>query len=178
MLTLDRVTDVLARLLMGIAIVALFLMMAQMVVDVAMRNFFRRPIEGSLEIVSVYHMVAVVFLPLALVERRHEHITVDLLVERLPLVLRRILMVIGYVVCAIFFALLTYQTAKDAWAAYEIGEILMSSIYITVWPAKFLLPIGFFVMLLQVLLHAWKAAIDPAFDPSPESPDMANQARN
>ncbi|NJO31852.1 MAG: hypothetical protein HC869_00670 [Rhodospirillales bacterium] len=54
----------------------------------------------------------------------------------------------------------------------------MSSIYITVWPAKFLLPIGFFVMLLQVVLHVWKAATDPAFAPSPESPDMANQARN
>lgn len=178
MQTLDRVTDVLARLLMGIAVLALFLMMAQMVVDVAMRNFFRRPIEGSLEIVSVYHMVAVVFLPLALVERRHEHITVDLLVERLPALARRVIMVIGYIVCAVFFALLTYQTAKDAYEAYNIGEILMSSIYITVWPAKFLLPIGFFVMLLQVILHAWKAATDPAFAPTPEAPDMANQARN
>jgi TRAP-type C4-dicarboxylate transport system permease small subunit len=178
MLTLDRLTYALSRLLMGIAMVALFLMMAQMVVDVAMRNFFRAPIEGSLEIVSVYHMVAVVFLPLALVERRHEHITVDLLVERLPAIARRIIMVAGYIVCAIFFGLLTYQTAKDAMEAYAIGEILMSSIYITVWPAKFLLPIGFFVMLLQVLLHVWKAANDPAFTPSPESPDAANQARN
>jgi len=178
MQTLDSVTNVLARLLMGIAIVALFLMMLQMVVDVAMRNFFRRPIEGSLEIVSVYHMVAVVFLPLALVERRHEHITVDLLVDRLPAIARRVIMVIGYLVCAIFFALLTYQTARDAYQAYEIGEILMSSIYITVWPAKFLLPIGFFVMLLQVILHAWKAVIDPTFTPTPEAPDMANQARN
>jgi len=178
MQALDRMTNALSRLLMGVAIVALFLMMVQMVVDVAMRNFFHRPIEGSLEIVSVYHMVAVVFLPLALVERRHEHITVDLLVELLPTLVRRFLMVVGYLVCTIFFGLLTYQTAKDAMEAYAIGEILMSSIYITVWPAKFLLPIGFFVMLLQVILHAWKAAIDPTFAPTPESPDMANQARN
>jgi TRAP-type C4-dicarboxylate transport system permease small subunit len=178
MLTLDRVTNVLARLLMGVAVVALFLMMVQVVVDVVMRNFFSRPIEGSLEIVSVYHMVAVVFLPLALVERRHEHITVDLLVDRLPAFARRIITVIGYIVCAVFFGLLTYQTSKNALDAYEIGEILMSSIYITVWPAKFLLPIGFFVMLLQVLLHAWKAATDPTFAPMPESPDIANQARN
>jgi TRAP-type C4-dicarboxylate transport system permease small subunit len=178
MLTIDRVTHALSRLLLGIAMVALFLMMVQMVVDVAMRNFFRRPIEGSLEIVSVYHMVAVVFLPLALVERRHEHITVDLLVDRFAPAARRIISVVGYIICAIFFALLTYQTGKDALQAYEVGEILMSSIYITVWPAKFLLPIGFSVMLLQVLLHAWKAATDPTFTPTPEAPDAANQARN
>jgi TRAP-type C4-dicarboxylate transport system permease small subunit len=178
MTAIDRAVHAVSRLLMAVAMLALILMMVQMVVDVAMRNFFRRPIEGSLEIVSVYHMVAVVFLPLALVERRHEHITVDLLVASLSPGIRRLLLVIGYIVSAIFFGLLTYQTSIDAIEAYNIGEILMSSIYITVWPAKFLLPIGFALMLLQVLLHVWRAATDPAFDPQPAAPDAVNQARN
>jgi TRAP-type C4-dicarboxylate transport system permease small subunit len=178
MAIVDRLTHRIAVVLMAVAGLALMLMMIQMVVDVAMRNFFRRPIEGSLEIVSVYHMVAVVFLPLALVERRHEHITVDLLIHRLSPGTRRAVTVLGYVVCAIFFAVLSYQTLLDALEAFRINEILMSSIYITVWPAKFLLPIGFSLMLVQVLLHAWQAWSQPNFDPSPEQPDLSAHMTN
>lgn len=175
---IDKITEQLARLLMGIAGVALMLMMIQMVIDVLMRNFFHSPIEGSLEIVSGYHMVAVVFLPLALVERRHEHITVDLVVRMLGRRTQRVLMVLGYIVSAVFFGLLTYQTWIDAVASYASNEIMMSSIYITIWPAKFLLPIGFGLMLVQVLLHAWQALHDPDFDPTPASPEAAAEARN
>ena len=150
---------------MFIAGIALVLMMVQMVVDVFMRNFFRSPIEGSLEIVSNYYMVAVVFLPLALVERRHEHITVDLFVNMMPPVMQRLVRIIGYIVCSIFFGLLTYQTGIDALEAWERNELLMSSIFIILWPAKLLLPIGFGLMLIQVLLHAWKSMASANFDP-------------
>jgi TRAP-type C4-dicarboxylate transport system permease small subunit len=175
---LDRAVHRISQLLLAVAGLALMLMMVQMVVDVLMRNLLNRPIEGSLEIVSVYHMVAVVFLPLAIVERRHEHITVDLLVHSLPAGLRRYITVFGYLVCAVFFALLAYQTMIDALAAFAAGEILMSSIYVLVWPARFLLPIGFFLMLMQVVLHAWQAWTDPTFDPSPAAPGASAQLTN
>lgn len=178
MVTVDRIVHGLSRFLMVLGVIALMLMMIQTVADVVARNVFRKPIEGSLEIVSVYHMVAVVFLPLALVERRHEHITVDLLVQSLPHALRRVVTVFAYLVCAVFFAVLSYQTMIDALEAYRIGEILMSSIYITVWPAKFLLPVGFAAMFMQVLLHVWLALTQSDFDPSPASPDAAAEARN
>lgn len=178
MTALDRLVHVLSRAVMGVAGVALMLMMIQTVVDVIGRNVFSKPIEGSLEVVSVYHMVAVVFLPLALVERRHEHISVDLLVNSMPAVLRRLFIVLSYLVCAIFAGVLAYQTAIDAVESFKIGEILMSSIYITVWPAKFMLPIGFGLMFLQFLLHAWSAITDPGFNPEPDSPGASSEARN
>ena len=160
---------------LGLAIIAgtaLLLMMVQTVVDVAMKNLLGRPIEGNLEIMSVYHMVAIVFLPLAIVELKHEHITVDLLVRLFPRGLRQVTDTLGYLVAGIFFAMLTYQTAIDAWEAYEIDEILMTSILITIWPAKFSLPIGFAAVTLASFLHAWRAATDPDFDATPAAPDM------
>ena len=174
----ERLIRRLAGALTWVAGLALFLMMVQMVVDVVMRKFFNRPIEGSLEIVSVYHMVAVVFLPLALVELRHEHISVDLLVQSFPAGLRRAVNVFGYLVCAVFFAVLAYQTLLDAIESLRINEIMMSSIYVTIWPAKFMLPIGFLLMLAAVLLNAWKAAIDPAFEPVAGTPDVSGQLKN
>lgn len=163
-----------AMLLAIVAGIALLLMMLQTVVDVIMKNLFGAPIEGNLEIVSVYHMVAIVFLPLALVELKHEHITVDLVVRHFPKGLRRVSDSLGYLVSAVFFGILAYQTWLDAVKAFRIDEILMTSILITIWPAKFSLPIGFAAVMLASALHAWRAATDPAFDPTPASPDLPN----
>jgi TRAP-type C4-dicarboxylate transport system permease small subunit len=168
----ERAIRVLALALTAVSGVALLLMMLQTVVDILMKNFLGRPIEGNLEIMSVYHMVAIVFLPLAIVELKHEHITVDLLVRLFPPWLRRVTDTLGYLVATIFFGILTYQTWIDAMKAFRIDEILMTSILITIWPAKFSLPIGFAAVMLASALHAWRAATDPDFDPTPESPDL------
>lgn len=171
---IERAIDRLAKLLALIAGVALILMMLQMAADVVMTNVIGRPIAGNLEIISVYHMVLVVFLPLAFVEVRHEHITVDLFVRLLPTGLVRVINVIGYLISAAFFAILGYQTLIDAIAAWRINEIMMGSVYVTVWPAKFALPVGFFAVMLPSLLHAWKAATVPSFDPVPATPGEAH----
>lgn len=164
----------LAVLLAALAAVAVLLMLLQTVADVALANLAGRPIPGNLEIISLYHMVALVFLPLAFVEMRHEHIAVDLLVRLLPRALQRAILVGSYLVCAGFFALLFWQTLLDALASFRIREITMGAIYVTIWPAKFALPVGFLAILLMVLLHAWKAATDPSFAPVPEAPSIAD----
>ena len=159
-----------ARALAFVAGVALILMMVQTVIDVVMKNVFGAPIEGNLEIVSVYHMVALVFLPLAIVELKHEHISVDLVVRLFPAPLRRTTETLSYLISALFFGILAWQTWLDAIEAWRIGEILMTSILITIWPAKFSLPVGFAAVMLASLLHAWQAATDPDFDPTPATP--------
>jgi hypothetical protein len=45
----------------------------------------------------------------------------------------------------------------------------MGAVYVTIWPAKLALPIGFVAALLMVLAKAYQAATDPDFDPSPAS---------
>ena len=174
----ERLITRISSALMVVAGIALLLMMSQMVVDVVMRLFFNRPIEGNLEIVSVYHMVAVVFLPLALVELGHQHISVDVVVQMFPKRVKRVVYVFGYLVCAVFFGVLGYQTLLDALESLRTGEILMSSIYVTIWPAKFLLPVGFALTFAAVLLHAWKAVTQPDFDPVPLDPTAAGEAKN
>lgn len=169
----ERAIRGLAYVLAFVAGAVVLLMMLQTVADVASSNFFGRPIEGNLEIISTYYMVMVVFLPLAFVELRHEHITVDLVVRLLPDAVHRGILVFGYLVCAAFFAILAYQTWEDAVNAWHVGEVMMGSTYVTIWPAKFALPVGFFAIMLAVLLHAWKAYTDPAFEPVPENPETA-----
>ncbi len=157
----------------GLTILAglcLSLMMLQIVIDVSMKYIFNSPIEGNLEVVSFYYMVGVVFLPLAMVELRHEHINVDLFVQMLPKRGRSYVYVFGCGVSLVFFGVLAYQTFLDAIHATRINEIMMGSIYVTVWPSRWFLPIGFILIGLAIVVHAVKALRDPlVFDPTPES---------
>lgn len=171
---IERAIRGLAILLAALGGGTVLLMLLQTVADVAMANLAGQPIPGNLEIISLYHMVALVFLPLAFVEMRHEHISVDLVVRLLPRAAQRAILVGSYLVSAAFFAVLFYQTLLDALASWRLGEITMGAIYVTIWPAKFALPIGFFAILLMVLLHAWRAATDPRFEPVPADPTMAD----
>ncbi|MFV0475347.1 MAG: TRAP transporter small permease [Pikeienuella sp.] len=158
-----------SRLLAAIAGIALFLMMAQTVADVIADNFFGKPIMGNLEVISVYHMVLVVFLPLALVEWKHENIQVDLFFLMMPARLQRVVLVLGYLICAAFFAMLARQTAIDALASKEKNELMMAAVYIVIWPAKFALPAGFAAITLVTLRHAIRALRDPIGSFAPQS---------
>ncbi|MFC6762145.1 TRAP transporter small permease subunit [Sulfitobacter porphyrae] len=84
----------LAIVLAALAIMSLFLMMLQTVIDVLASNLAGRPIPGNVEIISVYHMVLVVFLPLAFVELKKEPIAVDLVYRMLPEMLKRCVLVV------------------------------------------------------------------------------------
>lgn len=166
----ERVVGLLARALALVAGAGVLLMLLQTVLDVIMGRVFGRPIEGNLEIISVYHMVVVVFLPLALVELRHEHINADLFVRMLPAPARRAIYAFGCLISLGFFGALAWQTGIDAIEAWRIDEVMMGSVYVPLWPAKFALPIGFAAIELAVLLHLLKTLSDPVFEPIPPEP--------
>jgi len=162
-----------SKALTFVASVCLILMMLQIVLDVVLKYLFNAPIEGNLEIVSRYYMVGVVFLPLAMVEFRHGHINVDLFVQVLPQRLRSYAYALGCLIAFGFFSLLTYQTFLDAVYATRINEMLMGTIYVVIWPARWALPTGFLLIGLAVLLHAYHAVRDPdRFDPTPSQPSV------
>lgn len=166
----EKITRGIAYFLILIAGVSLLMMMGQSVIDVLMNNFYGAPIEGNLEVISTYHMVLVVFLSIAYVELKHEHISADLFVRLMPNKLQKIIYVFGCVVSLAFFGALAYQTAIDAIASFKINEVIMGSVYVIVWPAKMALPIGFAAMCLVVILHIIKSITDKNFEPTPDNP--------
>jgi hypothetical protein len=74
---MDRLLTWLQRpidLLLWLSLVAGFLMMAHVTVDVAARYLLNRPLEGTTEIVAAYYMVAVAYCPWAFLASRDRHI--------------------------------------------------------------------------------------------------------
>jgi TRAP-type C4-dicarboxylate transport system permease small subunit len=147
-----KVLERVSTLVAWIGGVALILMMLHISVEVVARYVFNSPLHGTVEIVSAYYMVAVVFLPLAMIERLNGHIVVELVTQHLPRRAQSILIGLVALVSASYFAVFAWRTWGDALKKYAVGEQALGTVAITVWPTRFYLPIGCGLIVL-VLMH-------------------------
>ncbi len=152
----------LAKLLLIFGTLAMILMAVHVSADVVGRLFFTHPVYGTTEIVSFYYMVATVCLPLAYIELRDNHITVEVIYMRLPFFLRRITFVFSTLVTALFFALFAYQSWLDSLKATETREVVMGYALIEIWPSRYFLPISFALLVVAALLRSVKAILTPS----------------
>lgn len=157
----DRTIHLFGRILLVFATIAILMMALHIVADVVGRLTAARPIYGTTEIVSFYYMVAVVCLPLAYIELRDEHITVDVFYLHMPLWLKRTVFVFACLVTAGFFALFAYQSWHDSLRAMATRDMVMGHAMIEIWPSRFFMPIGFALLVVAALLRAVKALVQP-----------------
>ncbi|HAE02750.1 MAG TPA: TRAP transporter small permease [Rhodospirillaceae bacterium] len=159
--TVERLLSLLATLLLIAGTVALVLMATHVVSDVVGRLFFNHPVYGTTEIVSFYYMVGAVCLPLAYMELRDEHITVDVFYQKMPLMMRQVVFVFSILTTALFFGLFAYQSWFDSLRAMSSREIVMGASLIEIWPSRFFMPISFGLLVLACLLRAAKVILTP-----------------
>jgi TRAP-type C4-dicarboxylate transport system permease small subunit len=166
--------------LFWVAVTLVAAMMVHVVVDVTLKLVFNRPVPFTVEMVAHYYMVAVVFLPLPLVEFRNSGVSVDLFYRMMAAPSRRTLMLLSYVAQVFFFGVLAYQSWLDALDAMKAGKFVYTEGRLDIWPPAFFLPFGFFLAALVSLLRIqqvatrsdWErlSAVQNFDDPSPETP--------
>jgi TRAP-type C4-dicarboxylate transport system permease small subunit len=135
----------------GAAIV--LLMMLHIVVDITLR-FFDVPLKATIEIVQAWYMVPVAFLPLAYVEKINGHISVELLSQHFGPRTQQILIACVSVLSAIYFGAFAWRTWLDALGKFEVREVALGDVAISVWPTRFLLPIGCGLITVFLLFKA------------------------
>ncbi len=158
---IERVLGWLTKVLLVVGTIALILMAVHVTSDVIGRLIFTKPVYGTTEIVSFYYMVAVVCLPLAYMELRDDHITVEIIYLKLPMLLRRIVFVFSTLMTALFFGLFAYQSWFDSLKAMAAREMVMGNAFIEIWPSRFFLPASFGLLVLATLLRAVRAILTP-----------------
>lgn len=127
-----------------IGAVSVLLMMVQIVADVVLRNLFDVAVPGTTIFVAHYHMVIVAFLPVALAERMDSHITVEVLVQLFSTQVRRWLACVMWALSAVVAAVLADTLWGEAMKAWGYGNFIIErDIPIPIWPAYFVLPLGF-----------------------------------
>ena len=122
MKALDRL---LMRLVQGFALVAacaMLVMMGQVTLDVLLRWLANHPIDGTLELVANYYMVALIFLPLGLLTYTRDHITVELFTRHMGERPLAVLDLLGNVVALIYVGVLIWMGTLEAWDMTLIGE--------------------------------------------------------
>ncbi|MBU0831176.1 MAG: TRAP transporter small permease [Alphaproteobacteria bacterium] len=151
---MDRAFRKLTQGLMLVGGLGVTLMMLNITLDVVLKVFWNAPIQGTVEISSYYYMVAIVLLPMALVEYDDEQISVDLLFNHFPGWLKRVSLMITFVATAGMLSIMTWRTGLDAVRAFKVGEVVMGSREIIVWPARCLLPLGFGLAAVAAVMRA------------------------
>ncbi|WP_416898668.1 MAG: TRAP transporter small permease [Minwuia sp.] len=171
----------LRHLTSGLAIAAeifVALMMLHIAFEVTMRYVFGISVPGTLTFVSKYYLPAVVFLPLAIAERRNNHISVEVLTQYMPRPAQKGLEIFAWLLAAVVFAVLAYQTLLDALKKTRFGafELDFGYQFIT-WPSYYILPIGFtavaLVLLYRALITVLRAPDDLGFEQSDEPAETA-----
>ena len=131
----------------------LFAMMLHVVADVFMKYVFNDPIEGTLEIVAYYYMVAAVFLPIGVVELARESVAVDVFYRLMPRGGRAACTVLALLVSIAIYLGFAWVTWGDALRALEKREVVMGPVDVPIWPSRFVLPVGFALAGLVCLHH-------------------------
>jgi len=135
-----------------VASIAIVLMMLHVVADVFGRILFAHPLEGTTEIVSRFYMVLVIFLPLAYVCHHEGHIIVELFTKGLSRRrMAKLEVFIGLLTLG-FVAWFWWESLVEAYLSYDANEIAETAEgFITVWPSRFLLPLGLGLMWLYTV---------------------------
>ncbi|WP_417515383.1 TRAP transporter small permease [Minwuia sp.] len=153
---IEKLLRMLARIFGLIGMVGMFAMLLHVTLDVAGKWLLGMPLPVTIEMTAHYYMVAVVFFPLAAVELRNGHISVEIISQYLKPRIRRMLVAIVSLLGVIYFAILTARTWHDAVNKYEIGEYLYGTVPLEIWQTRFFVPLG--CGLLAIILF-WKAVM-------------------
>lgn len=146
---IDRLVTWISRAVALIGGLAVALMMVHVTTDVFFRYVLNRPLAGTLTMVTYHYMLLAAFVPLAFVQRRNAHISVEVFTSMLPPRVERVLSVFTGLLTMAVMGLLAWRGAEAALRAMQKGAAqVQGSTEIMVWPAYFAIPVGAGLMTL------------------------------
>ena len=130
----------------GVSLLALTLLATM---NVALR-IFQVPVSGTYEIVSFLGAIVTAG-ALGYTQKRKDHIVVDILSEKFPSPVKRVLDRISCILVLVFFSIVSWQTFVYAKRLMRTGE-LSETLKIAYYPFVVLVGIGFAVLSLTSFL--------------------------
>jgi len=147
-----RLLKFLTNSLTVLAGLSVALMMFHIMADVIGKYVFHYPVPSTAEVVANYYMIASVFLILAYVEAKGSGISVDLIYDNVGPAAQRIMRKTGEIGTLIFYMGLGWFSWDVAMRAFRINETVDGLWRVTVWPAKYMLPLGLAIACLVLLI--------------------------
>ncbi|WP_255545967.1 MULTISPECIES: TRAP transporter small permease [unclassified Nesterenkonia] len=128
--------------------------MVAVTVDVLARNALGSSVPGLLEM-SESALVATVFLGLAYTGTTNSHVSVDLLTEKLPRRMARKIAGVVWLLGSLMVTWFIYASFERAMESTASGEITVGLMDWPLWPARWLIVIGYVAFLLVALVNTY-----------------------
>ena len=152
--TAETLVGRLCDLLFWIAGLAVAAMMLHITADIFGKNLFRAPIHGTLEITTYYYMPLVALAPLAVVQRNHEHIFVELFSQKFSPRLNAGLDAFMSFLTVIFFGLIAWFSFEEALSKTLKGDYVYVVFFdLQTWPTRWMVPLVSGVVVLVASLQ-------------------------
>ena len=151
---LRRGIDVIDAALVAVGCLMMFALMCVVVADVGLRYFFNAPLQWSYQVISSYLMPGLFFLAVSHTLKAHSHVAVDILHNFVRPRTRFIFESVSCVVALPAFAICSWVSARTTFEQFQSGSVATSGLAVPSWTESILLPIGFTLLTLRLLLDA------------------------
>jgi TRAP-type C4-dicarboxylate transport system permease small subunit len=154
MTTLDKIDNLLCRILLVLSSAAVLALMLLATGNVVLR-IFHAPFRGTYEIVSFLGAIGVAF-ALASTQRRKGHIVVDILSSRFSRPVKRFVDALSAGISAVFFGIVAWQVCVWGTRIMAGGEV-SETLKVVYHPFVFCVAAGFGLLTLTCLLDIPRA---------------------
>lgn len=141
------------RIATWFGMLAIVVMLVNVVLDVSLRNIMNTPIQGTLEYITYWYMIAISFIGMWLAQDRREHISVTLLTDHLSKQAQVLMTIFSTTLSVGFLVGLTWFGMEQALHYAQIGEYVGAS-RVPIWPFRFLVPACFIGLIVALLVTA------------------------
>jgi TRAP-type C4-dicarboxylate transport system permease small subunit len=146
----DRTLDI-----MGVtAIIILVFIMLSISYQVVVRFLFGRGTVVVLELTE-YSLLFITFLAAALLLRREDHVTMDLVINWLKPRNRAVINAITSIIGGILFLIIAWYSILVTWERFETGAFMPTPLTPPVWPIIIIIPIGSFMFSIQFFRRSY-----------------------
>jgi TRAP-type C4-dicarboxylate transport system permease small subunit len=121
---------------------------------VVLRFFFSAPYRGAYELVGFLGAIVIAF-ALGYTQKRKDHIVVDILTEKFPKRVNRVLDGVNYFITTIFFAIVSWQVFIWGMKISKSGEV-SETLKIIFHPFIYSVSLGFVVFSLTLVIDFLK----------------------
>ena len=136
-----------------------FAMMCLVFTDVIFRKLFNSPVQGAVEL-SELALPAVVYLGVAYVQTRREHIKLELFASRFSELANWLQGLFVTFLSLAICVIITVQIGASAWVSVSIAEHTMGVVDIPIWPAKSVAFLGFLLLSVRLAIQLVETSID------------------
>jgi TRAP-type C4-dicarboxylate transport system permease small subunit len=152
---LEKINHFLNKILMFVGSVAVLLLMSIATVNAFLRiPFIKSTWRGAYETVGFLGAIVIAF-ALGYTQKRKDHIVVDILTEKFPKRVNRVLDGINYFITTIFFAIVSWQVFAWGIKISKSGEV-SETLKIVFHPFIYSVAFGFAVFSLTLIIDFLK----------------------